>query len=1077
MTKILLMSVLSCLSSMIFLSCVGSVSGSNVCEGVTCSDHGVCAVSASGALCACDEGYHAEGFDCIEDGSMNPCKDVDCSEHGVCAIEVTGDLVCVCDDGYHTEGLNCIEDGEVNPCEGIDCSDHGTCFAIDGSAVCHCDDGYHTEGLNCIEDGEVNPCEGVDCSAHGTCSAIDGSASCSCDDGYHSEGLSCVEDGGGYVPPSPPNATHFNRDYYDQMRALGRPTQETPWGFQEISLEGMSTHDVSSIAEYQSLVSNQASQIDGSYVWNDGGTHFVNFAAGTYAVTDPGTYYVMRIPSRTVIQGAGIGETVFVASTPTPLDRTNVRLFSIEKSDDVAIRNLSFYNETNNTRWSFLYAVDHTDGGVRENFLFENIEFDDSFGAVGGASGGTTAGSDFNFITLRGLRKRLGHTSAMIRANFTIPVPTNYQFLSQNSDGVHLAGQVGIRRGNSTVIHDCILGDNISATLDIYNNYVEIVGTQLIDPLHDHSIKNPNGNHLYVHDSSFDLTYTERLIRGGAYWMPTFLTHEGGALANYHLRGILFTRAGTIFEDGVAIPEGEVFQLYNNRPDNVSGDMVWEDISFSGYDNEIVGYPNVQRELGFQAINYTLFEARPGQSKAIEDRGNPDFSVEVDKRSGSSREDLTGVYSWGARSDGTIDFPRENRTFRGSKAETESRPYVMMHNASVSSFYNSLLGIRQTVGARSVPPGSPSATDLYASPDVVYGSDRDLGSDGSQANPMSLHRALSRVEPGQTVWLRGGVYHFSITGADPYYPTVSSNGLADARIVVEGYPGEHTTIEGTPSDWNVGSLASEHRSFRVQGDYVTLRNFEIRQNAAFGLYNEGDHVIVEGLVVHDNLLTGISNHGRQCIIRDNVSYGNSDYGFSSGAYDNGNNADGITSTLETDGTIIEHNTVYGNSDDGIDLFYARGVTVRFNRVYWNGRHPDGSDFVAADFRGNGQGIKTGGSGSQGNIIEHNISYKNKSHGVDISERDNIDCIWRYNTAWSNGGKGFYDLAGIGNDVHANIAHDNGAGPSNASTDEVNNSWQRSGAVEFISTDPVDPDFLRPVSGGGMEDIGAYANPG
>ncbi len=37
-----------------------------------------------------------------------------------------------------------------------------------------------------------------------------------------------------YVPPVVPNFTHFNKDYYDKMVAEGKPTQESPWGFQEI---------------------------------------------------------------------------------------------------------------------------------------------------------------------------------------------------------------------------------------------------------------------------------------------------------------------------------------------------------------------------------------------------------------------------------------------------------------------------------------------------------------------------------------------------------------------------------------------------------------------------------------------------------------------------------------------------------------------------------------------------------------------------------------------------------------------------------------------------------------------------
>ncbi len=381
-----------------------------------------------------------------------------------------------------------------------------------------------------------------------------------------------------------------------------------------------------------------------------------------------------------------------------------------------------------------------------------------------------------------------------------------------------------------------------------------------------------------------------------------------------------------------------------------------------------------------------------------------------------------------------------------------------------------------TIGARPVSPSSPSATDLYASPDVPYGSSEDLAADGSRAAPLSLRRALERVEAGQTVWLRGGIYRFSLAGDDPYYPTAARSGTADARIVIEGFPGERAVLEGTPSDWNVGSFSTERRSFRVQGRFVTLRNFEVRRNAAFGVYIEGDDVIVEGLTVHDNLQTGIANHGERAIIRDNVVYGNSDYGYSNGIYDNGNNADGISSVLATDGTVIEHNTVYGNSDDGIDLFYGRSITVRRNRVYWNGRRPDGSMYTESDFRGNGQGIKMGGTGSQGNLAEHNLAFENLRHGFDISERDNLDCLMRFNTAWRNGGKGFYDLDGIGNLVQSNIASENSEGPSNGTDDEDDNSWQRSGTVAFVSTDPSSDELLRPTPGGGFDDIGAYAEP-
>jgi len=119
----------------------GSKSGNNVCEGVTCSGHGVCAVADGEAVCACDPGYHPEGLSCIEDGTNGPCFEVDCSGHGTC-VESEGTATCDCEAGFHAEGLSCVEDG-TSVCDGVDCSGHGTCRVVDGAAQCDCEDGYH----------------------------------------------------------------------------------------------------------------------------------------------------------------------------------------------------------------------------------------------------------------------------------------------------------------------------------------------------------------------------------------------------------------------------------------------------------------------------------------------------------------------------------------------------------------------------------------------------------------------------------------------------------------------------------------------------------------------------------------------------------------------------------------------------------------------------------------------------------------------------------------------------------------------------------------------------------------------
>ncbi len=484
----------------------------------------------------------------------------------------------------------------------------------------------------------------------------------------------------GYVPPVIPNATRYNRDYYEKMVAEGKPTQQTPWGFQEIMLDDPVTHEVASIQEYKNLIADNTGEWD----WTDGKVHVIHFAAGEYVIPDEDSYFVLRVPSRTIIEGAGIGQTIFIAVQEWN-DNTTKNLFSFENAHDVVLRGLSFHNETRDNKWRLIYAVDWSEGAIRENFLFENIEFDDAFGALG------CNNAQYNFVTFRGLRKRIGNTTDRIKANYSVPVPDSYQFASQNDDHIELAGQLGMRTGNSVVFHDCVLGDNISATIDTYNNYVEIVGCRFIDPLHDHSMKAPNANHIYVHDSRFELTYSEKIINN-AYYNPTFFTHEGGTLTNYHFQNMTFYRAGPISNNGVELVESEPFTLYDNRENNVSGDMVWENISFEGYQSEVVGYPNVRTDLGFEAINYTQHLARPAQLKAVDQTA--DFTVDIEQRSGSSRQDVAGVYSWGQRTDGTIDYPRDNRTFVGTKQETESRPYVEMVKATVRDIYNARLQTR-----------------------------------------------------------------------------------------------------------------------------------------------------------------------------------------------------------------------------------------------------------------------------------------------------------------------------------------------------------------------------------------------
>src|ERR1700741_5077229 len=74
---------------------------------------------------------------------------------------------------------------------------------------------------------------------------------------------------------------------------------------------------------------------------------------------------------------------------------------------------------------------------------------------------------------------------------------------------------------------------------------------------------------------------------------------------------------------------------------------------------------------------------------------------------------------------------------------------------------------------------------FYVSPDgTPYG-------DGSAAHPWDLKTALaqpSAVRPGDTIWLRGGIYRGTYDA--------NLNGTSTAPIKVRQYPGERAIIDG-----------------------------------------------------------------------------------------------------------------------------------------------------------------------------------------------------------------------------------------------------------------------------------------
>lgn len=164
----------------------------------------------------------------------------------------------------------------------------------------------------------------------------------------------------------------------------------------------------------------------------------------------------------------------------------------------------------------------------------------------------------------------------------------------------------------------------------------------------------------------------------------------------------------------------------------------------------------------------------------------------------------------------------------------------------VASSGNRSDSARLLVSPVPVPPPAAARTGWYAAPGGT------AGGAGSAASPWDLATALAgggRVQPGDTIWLRGGTYR----GA--FRSTVS--GAAGQPVVVRQYPGERAIIDGagTPSSTSV---------FYVGGAYTVFWGFEItnsdpvRTTASLAnnvrpnvVANYASHTRYLNLVVHD----------------------------------------------------------------------------------------------------------------------------------------------------------------------------------------------------------------------------------
>jgi hypothetical protein len=267
----------------------------------------------------------------------------------------------------------------------------------------------------------------------------------------------------------------------------------------------------------------------------------------------------------------------------------------------------------------------------------------------------------------------------------------------------------------------------------------------------------------------------------------------------------------------------------------------------------------------------------------------------------------------------------------------------------------------------------PGCAALGSSPRAKYVSKRGSDSNsGTLRRPWrTIQRALDAAAPGQTVWVRGGVYREDVDA--------ERDGTVAAPITLRTFPRERATISGrvkvagsnvrvtgfvvTP-DPSAGS--DDVLVYISGGDNVELRRNEIRGSTASGIYvgDAGDGAdcvrIVENWIhgngTHWNLDHGVYfGYGRGGTVAANVVERNLAYGIHLGPQ-----ADKVLVTQNTvvanrrsgvivagydnttsNGNLIVNNVVAFNEDWGIRTYWEEDEgannAAQNNLVYGNGR--------------------------------------------------------------------------------------------------------------------------------------------
>jgi len=291
---------------------------------------------------------------------------------------------------------------------------------------------------------------------------------------------------------------------------------------------------------------------------------------------------------------------------------------------------------------------------------------------------------------------------------------------------------------------------------------------------------------------------------------------------------------------------------------------------------------------------------------------------------------------------------------------------------------------------------------------------------GTVDSPTTLQNAIKIVTPGQTIYMRGGIYSFAST----IFITRENNGTAENLKRIENYQDETPVL-----DFSGQKEINENKGIVLDGFYWYFKGITIRRAGDNGMLVSGNNNIIDNCVFEKNRDSGLQISRYYGAYTSISQWPSNNLILNCESFDNkdslAENADGFAAKLSCgQGNIFRGCISHNNSDDGWDLYTKKktgpiGAILFENCVaYNNGTLTNGSTTVTGDKNG----FKLGGEGIPVNhILRRCVAFGNGQHG--FTDNNNLGAIeMTNNTSYNNKSNGFGFREGGKHQFRNNISY-------------------------------------------------------